>query len=240
MSIFRRRNADAIWQGVYRSFAEVPSAGAGFAGDVWAEHLSRQHEAARSGAWNDEFVHEHEALLLLICLIGRPLHIVDYGGGYGASYHYVRAMLPNVLMRYDVVEVPAVVAAAPRSGDELRFSTSFDDGVPDIVFVKSALQYVEDYRGTLASLFGLASRFVLLEKFSGVTSASYVSAQRNVEGSVFPYWFLSIDEITGIAKDARYDCVLHRRLARMYDQSEFPVELRMGQASTLLFARKSS
>jgi putative methyltransferase (TIGR04325 family) len=238
----RPKQTTEIWRGVYTRFDDVPRTGSGFAGDVWKSELDAQLRSVMNGDWSDDVVLEHEALLIVLRMLTAERHVVDFGGGFGATYFYLRQVVPEIPIRYDVIEVPDVVSAARKvvSPAMVTFADqpSAQHRGGDVLFVKSVLQYVEDFRSVARSLFDLGAAYVLCEKFSGVECDSYVSAQVNVRGSSIPYWFISTRELIDLADHAGYACVLRRRLMRHYDQSNFPERLRMGQASTFLFRRR--
>ncbi len=245
--LHRRSARSRIWSGIYRSFADVPRSGPEFSGEVWRDTLLQGLAEVTRGDWNEDVVVEHEAIVLLVRYFRStvpPVRILDFGGGFGASHVYLTTVVPEVPLQYVVIEVPGIVAAARAlvPEHERRFDCEIkrDHDRPDIVFVKSALQYVADYRAALSSLLKLDSRFVLLEKFSGVDCPSFVSGQLNVQGSVIPYWFISVQEVIELARSLGYSLVLRRLVGRHYDQSEFPSGLRMDRASTLLFCRDSA
>ncbi|HKR65365.1 MAG TPA: methyltransferase, TIGR04325 family [Thermoanaerobaculia bacterium] len=240
MRFFRRRETDPdpIWRGVYASFAEVAASAEGHASQSWADALIAEMEAVQRGAWTDDFAAEHEQLVLLIAA-KNGARILDFGGGVGQTYAYLRRVLPRVRIEYELVELPAVLELARRfHGDEVTLRADLEKTSADIVFVKSALQYVDDHRDVLRRLFAIGARFVVLEKFSGVAAPSYVTAQRNVSATPIPYRFISFDDVFAAARDAGYNRLVWRRLPRVYDQREFPPELRMGQASTLVFGKR--
>jgi putative methyltransferase (TIGR04325 family) len=243
-NFLRRRQSvtSGSWDGVYERFSDVPSSGPAFGGELWKDVLTSQLRDVTNGRTSDEIETEHELLLLLVRLLtpaSGKLHVVDFGGGYGASCVYLRNAIPGISLQYDVVELPDIVADAGQL--DLPDGAHFSDRLgprhegADIVFVKSALQYLPDYRAALRSLTALGARFLLLEKFSGVERASFASAQV-AAGSSVPYWFISFDDVVGIAGEAGYRPVLRRKLPRIYDLSEFPPGFQMHQASTLLFA----
>jgi putative methyltransferase (TIGR04325 family) len=245
MRFFRRRvRQPEIWRGVFRRFEDVPANGAGFRASEWMDELLRELELVRQGQWNEQFVVEHEVLLILIRRLAarETVHIVDFGGGLGATWEYIRRVEPAVPVRYDIIEIPPVVEQATArhgSSSAPAFAEALDERHhhPDIVFVKSALQYMADYGSAIGALFRLGAPCVLLEKFSGVDSDTYATAQI-MGGSAVPSWFISIREVIGIAASAGYDVTLRRRLLRDYDQSAFQPDQRMGNARTLLFERR--
>lgn len=244
MKPFWRKQTAPTFRGVHPDFGAVPRAAGIFDSDAWKEALARDVRSVREGAAWEELDLEHEALHLIVRLTMREtgVSILDFGGGAGISFAWLRRQLPEAPIRYHVVELPAAVEVGERlfAGDpDISFSgTPADAHAPDVVFVRSALQYVTDWRETARELFGLDPSYVILEKFSGVTCASYATEQLNVAGHSAPYWFISFDELFDVASASGYRRVLWRRLPRVYDQSNFPPELRMGQASTLIFAKR--
>lgn len=239
--IWRRARPEPIWRGVYEHPRDVPAAGGGHATREWLDTLTHDVEAARaSGALPDDFVLEHEALLLVLRLFpARPVRVLDFGGGAGASYAYVRRFAPALDVRWTVIELADVVEHG-RGMFEGDARIAFDTRVQppaDVVFVKSALQYLDDWSAALRELFGAGAPFVVLEKFSGVACDTYATAQVSLGTSVVPYWFISFQELFALAAQSGYERTLWRRLPRRYDQSGFPEERRMGQASTLIFAK---
>lgn len=229
---------------MYDRFSDVPASGALFTEDRWAETLRAELRAIEAGTVPLEMALEHEVLLLLVRELATrgPVHVLDFGGGAGASYAWMRRQLPDADVEYVVVDLAASLRAgeAAFAGDRrIRFLRELQPGHrSDLVFVKSALQYVEDYSAVLRSLFAGGARHVLLEKFSGVAGRTYASAQVNVPGVALASWLISFDEIFREAAAAGYDRTLWRRLPRHYPQEGVPPERRMGQASTLVFTRR--
>lgn len=237
LSRLKRPRAQEIWRGVYTRFEDVPASGAGFGATDWIDGLAHELELIRRGEWSEQWVVEHEVLLLLVR--GRAsVHIVDFGGAFGATLEYLRRVEPALRIRYDIVEIAPVVERGPALQPAATFSRSLEQSHADLVFVKSALQYVADYRSIIRALFALGAQHVLFEKFSGVDCATYATAQVNMDGSSVPCWFVSTAEVVELAAEAGYDVTLRRRLLREYDQSNFAPEQRMGQARTLLFEKR--
>jgi putative methyltransferase (TIGR04325 family) len=238
LSRFRRPRAPEIWRGVYERFEDVPASGKGFGASGWIDGLVQELEIVRRGEWSEQWVVEHEVLLLLIRT--QSIHVVDFGGAFGATLEYLRCIQPALQIRYDIIEIAPVVERGPSLQPAATFAASLDERHrrPDIVFVKSALQYVADYRSMIRALFELDAQHVLFEKFSGVDCETYASAQVNMDGSAVPCWFISTAEVVEIAGECGYDVALRRRLLREYDQSAFEPRQRMGNARTLLFEKR--
>lgn len=228
----RRRHPDPTWRGVHDTFTSVPASG-WHQSQSWLDALEHELGIARNGEVSDDFVLEHEVVLMVAKNGDR---VTDFGGGLGASYAWVRRAAPALSLAWTVVELPEVVARGQSLATGAAFSTTIPSSA-DVVFVKSSLQYIDDWAGTLRALFAARPRHLVLEKFSGVASRTYATAQVNLADSVIPYWFISFDALFRIAADCGYRRTLWRRLPRVYDQSNFPPELRMGQASTIVFTK---
>jgi putative methyltransferase (TIGR04325 family) len=216
----------------------MPQSGSGFGGEdavAAAEGLLREIDVDPMPA---EAALDHQLLAVAVRLAKKErVHVIDFGGGVGQSYAALKRMT-DVALQYEVVDLPPLAAR----GTELwkgvvDFRTELGNATPDVLFIKSAVQYFDDYAALLDRLFYLGAQFILFEKFSGTGSRTYATLQVNVYESRIPYWFISIDELTERARNAGYRVVIRRRLDRIYDQSNFPPELRMGQASSILFER---
>ncbi|MFZ2491603.1 MAG: methyltransferase, TIGR04325 family [Thermoanaerobaculia bacterium] len=239
------RSEAAIWTGIYERYEDVPVEGQGFTDPSWRETLASELRAVRGGRWYEEFAAEHDVLMLLCRLSSsNPLHIVDFGGGFGASFFFLQQGLSGRAIRYQVIETAEVSAAGTEETTHpaLTFATSVgpEHRGADVIFVKSALQYLPDYKATLTSLLRLDASHVVLEKFAGVESRTYATSQVNHSGSRIAFWFISLQEVLEMAKASGYRCILRRKLMRTYAQEGFPEHMRMRQATTLVFERDTS
>lgn len=237
----------APWAGVYDRFSDVPASGQPFDGTLWpamAGAAVTRAAAARSAAWSMS-AGDHAVLSIVAALTleaENACTILDYGGGSGDAFEHVLGTVADTsMLRYHVIERPAVAAVGEHlwaADARVRFHTDLPTLAPHIVYVSSALQYVEDYRGLLQQLARYAARFVLLAKLSAGRFPTYATAQRNLDGASIPYWFINGDEIIAILDGAGYRLVFKSALDREYDQANFPAHYRMGRASNLLFARR--
>ena len=236
--------APQVWSGIYRSFDELPHSDTPYASHEAmkaAEALLRETEA---DPMPREAMIDHQVLALAVRLMHAPeVAILDFGGGVGQSYAALRRMLsPEIRLRYRIVDLEDVASRGQelwKQHGEVDFSSDFEqpEFPASIVFAKGFIQYIADVPALLGSWFARSPRFVLLEKLSVVTSPAYVTTQRNVYGKDLPYWMFNIGDLDEVARASGYTIVLQRRLERVYDQSDFPPDLRMGRATSLLFER---
>ncbi len=236
-----------IWEGIYDDYAQVPRSGGAFEGDVWLEGRRRSLEKERREE-NDlsSFIDENALLPFLVSIIGleeRPVRILDFGGGLGESYlDTKRRLKERFAIDYHIVETARMCeegTALFESQDGIQFHDSLPSEMSDldVVYVSSALQYVEDYAALLRRLCAYRPRFILFVKLSSGDIPTYATAQKNVRGSTIPYWFINIQELLQIMSAGGYALIFKSVLEREYDQDNFPEEYRLRRACNLLFGR---
>jgi putative methyltransferase (TIGR04325 family) len=238
-----------IWHGIYAHYRDVPIVPASH--DLFVERctLPDAVEVAaridRCGTVPAEAIGAHMLLGLLVAAAYRPaapLRILDLGGGLGLDYlHLLTTVVPTPTLEYHIVEIPSAVREGERlyeHDDQLRFHSSIPQIEDlDIVLVKGALQYFDDPRGILEGLLDLRPRHVFLVNLSAGDFPTYATAQRNLRGGSMAYWFLNVGEVIQWVSGKSYDLVYKSALEPVYDQSNFPPELRMGRTCNLLFER---
>lgn len=240
-----------IWKGVYAHYRDVPTAGPGFAGEVWAraarESVVRLLAARQpGGAIPLEVANENALLPFLAASLrreGGTVRILDFGGGLGESYLQLTSSAVGCpAVDYHIVETPVICAL----GTELVGAESglhFHDHLPadlrdvDIVYINSALQYVKDYASLLASLCAYQPAYILLVRLAAGDIPTYATAQRNVRGSTIAYWFLRVGEVIDLMGREGYRLVWKGAVERQYNQDNFPRQYRLGRYCSLLFAR---
>lgn len=241
------------WKGLYSEFNEVPSSGAGFASDQWITITKKATEemqaAARSCGTIPGFVIGDRSLLpMLAAVIGthhERVSILDFGGGMGIDFINVSASLPRHWdITYHLVESPRVCETGPPiyiSDERINFYTSLPKDLQvDIVYIRSSLQYVEDYSGLLRKLAGYKPRYFLLVDQPAGDIPTYATTQRNVKGGVYPYWFFNVQEIIDIMAQQGYILVFKGGQEKKYDRSNFPQSHRLEHMCNLLFAQSPS
>ena len=244
-------HAEPIWEGVFRSFRDVPARGAAFAGEAWVD-TARAHAAElletlrRTGTIPGAEVEGHDLLPVLAALVQRAGHtvtVLDFGGGLGFGYlHLLAGLTSRDGLDYWIVETPRLCEAGRAlfaDDSRVHFGESLPEGSPrpDIVYVNSALQYVEDWKGLLAALCASGPQYCLLARLAAGNVPTFATAQRNHPGTVIPYWFLNEAELVDVMAGAGYLLLSRGVLARVYDQDNLPPGYRLGRMCNLLFAR---
>jgi putative methyltransferase (TIGR04325 family) len=241
-----------VWEGIYSHYRDVPATGEGFDGEVWVERtaaytkrildLSKSHRTVST-----EVVNEHLLLPLLVSLICKQaketVKILDFGGGMGVTFiHLARSLTACPSFKYYVVERERVCEEGSRllqHDERINFCPELPAELPDldVVYISSALQYIEDYKSILKALSAYQPKYFLFTKLSAGDFPTYATAQKNVQGSVVAYWFININEVVEIMSEYGYSLLYKSALEQTYDQENFPEEYRMGQTCNLLFSR---
>ena len=240
---------DHTWEGIYEHYKDVPGNGLAFESDVWADSMGQfiQSQLAdkKNGINSTASLAENAFLPFLVSIISTEktsVRILDFGGGLGATYLHLRSLSrQSCAIDYHVVETPRLCeqgGALFRNDNQIHFHSSLPVlGDVDVVYISSALQYVEDYVGLLQKLSAYQPRFILFVKLSSGDIPTYATAQKNVRGSTIPYWFLNIDKLVEIMSAAGYVLTFRSVLEREYNQDNFPEEYRLKRACNLLFSR---
>jgi putative methyltransferase (TIGR04325 family) len=249
-AIVSRTNARGpIWEGVYARFRDVPVEDDAYATPAYLDSVEQFARAALS-AWRSgqKLNLWHDSPALVAACVARERHeivVVDFGGGLGTGYLHMKHCLPtDVQTRYLIIEIPDLVAR----GRELFAGiddVSFYDALttvsarPDIVYVNSALQYVEDYAAVLGQMADLQPNWILLDRTAAGDVPSFVTRQLNVDGKAMRYWFLDKHEIASILAKSGYQLAHEAEVGPKYDQHNLPPSHRIPRMRNFLFCRAS-
>lgn len=94
------------------------------------------------------------------------INIVDFGGGFGNSYLYLKLTLNKELfnkIKYNIIETDDVVFSAKKINKKINFSNKFKSDIkPDIVFICSSLQYIDNWKKLINQICELNPKSILL------------------------------------------------------------------------------
>jgi putative methyltransferase (TIGR04325 family) len=244
-----------IWKGIYSRYRDVPARSEGYHGVDLADRtyaLTARLLAAARGRGRTPLPPfpggVHALLPLTVTLVARAqgrVRVLDFGGGMGVGFiHLLGSLRPGMEMEYDVVETRVMCDGGRRlfAGDpRIRFHTELPPlagrGAVDIVYISSALQYVEDYATLLTRLCEYGATYVLFTNLAAGDVPTYATAQCNLRGMRLPHWFLNVTELVDLLEARSHSLVFASLTDREYDQRNLPVEYRVRHACNLLFAR---
>jgi len=149
----------------------------------------------------EEKVSTHRNQLLLSQVEKMPfdnITVIDFGGGLGLSYLPLKAAgYDNI--KYKIIEVPKVVLEAKRiyeNDENISFHESFNeiDTCPDIVYIRTSLQYAKDPLGILSKIADFKPKKIVLCDTSCGDIDTFLTYQLWGDEKI-PYWFLNKEEI---------------------------------------------
>ncbi|MBP2232913.1 putative methyltransferase (TIGR04325 family) [Azospirillum agricola] len=153
---------------------------------------------------------------------GKPLRVCDFGGGLGAAYTILDAILgPSVELEWDVVETPAMARAgnAQFAQKGLRFYESIDalgDREHDVIIVSGVFQYLPEPVETFAQLARRPHHHMVVNRFpiregseEVLEDACLVQDMALIESGMFlPHWGFSRQRWRAVF-GATHDTVYH-------------------------------
>lgn len=137
----------------------------------------------------------HMTYAYVIALAARQkthLSILDWGGALGHYYQLAQALMPDVTIDYHCKEVPAMAEAGKRLNPEVHWyaDKSCLHRTYDLVMNNSSLQYIRDWRGTLAELARSANEYLFLARMPILDKGpSLVAIQRVYETEMILHLF---------------------------------------------------
>ena len=239
-----------IWDGIYERFDQVPMLGQGFASAEWLSDMERYTRSAvmaigsgRAGI--PENVPQYHALLASlvasVAAVKRTVRVLDFGGGMGIGFANVRRCTFGGLgFEYLVVDNEESCARGRQLLKEfpsVRFKSELpDESEPvDIMVLSGVLQFVEDYEDLLTNLARFKPPLWLFTFLPAGDIPTFVSAQRNVPGSILPVWFFTLEELVKKFEPLGYKLVFQSALDRVFDMSNFPSTHQLHRQCNLLF-----
>jgi putative methyltransferase (TIGR04325 family) len=225
----------SYWKGVYKKYDDVPSLGNGYFEENLAIESKKYTQylidsLKKEGQLPYSLPEENTFLPLFSCALlsnENKIKVLELGGGMGIGFLSMKACLGNDIdLDYCIIETPLTCKGGRElfeGNDQIRFFEDFPSDLKsvDIVFVKSALQYFKDYKEVLKRLASYKPRYILFIKLSAGENLTFVTAQRNLPGTVTPFWFFNIKEVITIMSSLGYSLIFRGVLDRAYNQDNF-------------------
>jgi putative methyltransferase (TIGR04325 family) len=171
------------------------------------------------------FYHADNRYPALTCLLyialrkNNQLNVLDFGGSLASFYFQHISILNSIAkLRWGVVEQPHFVSWGLEhlSSDSLKFyktSTEFiTEGSPDVIFLSSVLQYLQDPYQMLNQLLQLNAEYILLDRSSFINGSTDRLTVQTVPKSIYdakyPAWFLSWEKFHQLITVAGYEIMM--------------------------------
>jgi putative methyltransferase (TIGR04325 family) len=163
-------------------------------------------------------------LALTALTAGRPISMLDWGGGLGHYHLYAKALLPSVPIDYHCFDLPGIAGAGRTLQPQAHFHTSeseIGERAFDLVVCSSALHYAQDWPAALALLAQSTRRFLYVARLQTVErSASFVVEQvpdPDVYRRPYASWFINRREFV----ERTAGCGLRLEREFVYDERWF-------------------
>lgn len=244
-----------VWDGVYRSFSEVPSDTPVFEDSLWlnkATERARQSllQSVGNSAVPPVAQTSDYALPFVAALVAqreKPLRILDFGGGMGTSFFPVVKMLPaNQIIDFVIVENRALCTAG-REFFKDHPQISFREAIPepgdsyDIIHCGSSLHYVDDWKGMLDRFAAIKPEYILFADLPAADNRSFVTSQI-FHGHSIPVHFWNLDEFISCVQVLGYELILRSRYRGYYidrdadlPTAHFEFDYRLAYMAQLIF-----
>jgi putative methyltransferase (TIGR04325 family) len=247
-------SAKPVWEGVYTNFRDIPVIGKGFDDDEWLRQYRGtiallQHEYSKAEDRSPSNYGEHHLLCLLASTVIQSqdkLNILDFGGGLAPGYIHLKNTIacPDKIS-YCVVDIPkmCLVGAEMFRGDsQIKFTTNLTSDFKqiDIIYINSALQYIEDYDAKLKQLCTLKPFYILFVRLNGGDIETFATVQTNIPGSLLAYWFLDVRQLIILMNKNGYKLLWRGFAQWAANMSNFPESCRLDGTANLLFVRQDS
>jgi putative methyltransferase (TIGR04325 family) len=246
------RKTERHWRGAYPHIRDVPGRGGSFNDDSWLkvarEDLQRAMAECDVGAARLANADDMPLLSLaaMAAACSRKVRIVDFGGGLGVSFIRLASRLSDAIsIDYLVIETPRLCAEGEHvfsQDPRIAFAPDIPAKVfeLDIVYVNSALQYVEDYGTLLGRICALSPRFILLVRCATGDMPTFASAQSIFWKKSIPYWFVNRIELLSAFDALGYEVAAASYSADHVDLSNLPEPFRGGALANFLLTRKGA
>jgi putative methyltransferase (TIGR04325 family) len=248
-----------IWEGVYKTFKDAPSSGAGFSGERWVQSSLEKINAVRQDAQKKGTVlsvtQYRASLLPLVAAIAlnelKGVKILDFGGGIGFLYYQVLNGLPHTEnFEFHIIEIDALCELGKQYFEDeqhIFFHPSLprEEGLTfDIIHMGSSLHYYEEWEDLLSRLCRYQPRYFLFTDLPAGDIPTFATVQ-NYYTSKIPVWFFNIDEVINAMKRENYFLIFKSAFAatllgqeREIPQDNFEERYRIGHTCNLLFAKR--
>jgi putative methyltransferase (TIGR04325 family) len=248
-----------VWEGVYETFAQAGGHPGVHEEPVWlGKVIERARQAVQLSGGPSALapiaVTRDYALPFVAALIARrekPLRILDFGGGLGASFLPLLRMLPpDQPIDFVVVENHSVCAAGREFFKDFRQIT-FREEVPDsndgydIIHCGSSFHYVDDWQGMLKRLTTISADYLIFVDLPAADNKAFVTIQ-HYYGYGIPVHFWNLKEFISMVESHGYGLVFQARYKGSYLAADedlptlnFDSEHRLNYISQLIFRRNA-
>jgi putative methyltransferase (TIGR04325 family) len=201
--------------GIYKDFDELREEVPGAKSYDLEDWVNKQ--VSRLGSLNDGIDIINVRNDLLIENIKPNMKVLDVGGSLGTSWVSVKDV-ENI--KYTIVENKMIVDAGRKHIPNIDFFTEVPtDTVYDIVYIRTSLQYMDDWKSTLYDITENRNK-TLLFKHTALGDFPTFATIQNWYGHEIPYWFINFNEFNDILIERGYELTMKRDCESFKDSKD--------------------
>jgi putative methyltransferase (TIGR04325 family) len=201
------------FEGSYPSIEAVPAQPFAYNdNDIAADTAISAVRGLRNAGHPEPFSDDRCRLLLptIVSQLGMPLTVLDFGGGPARGLigiiDHVRG-IDMSLLRYVVVETTEQCRAFEQHKIDIEIHSEIPDTLPTplVVNAASVLQYIPDWRRTIAQLAHLKPKFFIVSQTPVSDQPHYARLQLNIPGKRVAQWVFKRSEFTDVMSSLGYE-----------------------------------
>ena len=231
-----------IWEGIYKSFKDVPQKGNPFNSKRWVSSVTKKTNLVRSKIDRPS---NQSVLPLIVSLIPKnQISIFDFGGGMGADFINCLNATDKKL-NYEILENEKITEVGKESIEKINFINSpaeISSGHFDIFHCNSSIQYVQNPSSVISSVIEkISPNFISFEDLPTVEVDSFVTAQ-NYYNSTIPCWFFNKFAFVKLIEKMNYKLIYEsKNFAKILDSeigklmNNFPEKYRCPFTKNFIF-----
>ncbi len=191
-----------IWQGKFKNFksAKKKMVGKSFSSHKWignqVNNFDKCQELMKSKKnIPHKLTYRYRSFLKILKKVkekNSKLCILDYGGGFGLGYFYIKKN-SNIKFNYTVLEIPSLVKKLSKRTSKFNFITKITKHNYNFINCCSVLQYINNWKFVIEKLAKTKTKYLYFSDMFIGSIKSYVTLQ-NYYGNKIPHWFLKYDE----------------------------------------------
>ena len=211
-----------IWEGEFKTFLEATrkSKGKGFSGKKWKDSQLRDFETCI------KYSLRKEKLPIIICYRYKNfgsiiekffskkkiIKILDYGGGFGLGFYYLRQNKSFDKIDYSIVEKNEIVDKFKKLNPNIKYKSHLNKReLYDIINFCSVLQYVKDWKIFINNISKTKTKYIYFSDMFVGNIKSFVSLQ-NYYKSKIPHWFINFNEFNNYLHSLGYILIQKKKM----------------------------
>ena len=210
-----------IWEGEFETFDQAlkKSKGKGFTGKKWIDSQYRDFQICnkfflkkRKLPLKISYRYQNFGNLIEKYFKKKKIKVLDYGGGFGLGFYYLRQNRGFNKIDYTIVESKEIVEKFINLNKNINYKTTLKKNESfEIVNFCSVLQYIKNWKKFLFNISKRKIKYLYLSDMFVGNIISFVSLQ-NYYQSKIPHRFINFDELNHYLLSLGYDLIQKKKM----------------------------